>query len=86
MTYQKLGIILFLSGSLLITGCFDFTGSHRRKRDELNKELTLLREELRRSAPVLDIRDRLKQELAITEYKLDRLRRAQQEMQEKDHE
>ncbi|KAF1080678.1 MAG: hypothetical protein GQF41_3088 [Candidatus Rifleibacterium amylolyticum] len=86
MTYQKYVFLLLLSGALLLPGCFDFTGSHRRKRDELSKELTLLREELRRSATVLDVRDQLKQELAITEYKLDRLRRAQQELQEKGHE
>jgi hypothetical protein len=73
---------MLVLGGTMLTGCLDFTGKHAAEREDLHKRLKILRDDFKKVATKFDHRDRYKQELIITEHRLDLLRRAQKMMQE----
>lgn len=75
-------VLLILPGTMLISGCLDFTGKYASERENLQKERESLINEFRRHSSKLDMKDRLRQEIKMKEYQIDFLRKAQQEMQE----
>ncbi|EKD81121.1 MAG: hypothetical protein ACD_39C01966G0002 [uncultured bacterium] len=81
-SYRTNGIFLILLATTLLTGCLDFFGSHARKRYDMVKKRDELKNELARSMPLFDERDRLQMELNKCEAQLEALHAAQARMQE----
>ncbi|PKL40311.1 MAG: hypothetical protein CVV41_19810 [Candidatus Riflebacteria bacterium HGW-Riflebacteria-1] len=74
--------VMLVLGGTMLTGCLDFTGKLAAEREDLQKRRKILRDNYKKVATKLDHRDRNKQELIMTELRLDLFRRAQKMMQE----
>lgn len=78
---NSLTMVALLSVTLLC-GCIDFSGDRARKRDELANTAQSLKEEIARSRPLFDERDRLRSELSNVQAQIATLKARQKAMQE----